>query len=90
MAVKPRQSQQRPGKALEAAEMWFFRRFLRIPRTAHQTNVSVLQGMGQERKLLCCIEQSLLKFLGHVMRKGELEVLFWVVESQEIGAHESN
>ena len=62
-------------KNLEAAEMWFYRRILRIPWTAHQTNVSVLQRMGQERKLICCIEQRQLKFLGHAIRKGELEDL---------------
>jgi len=62
-------------KNLEAAEMWFYRRILRIPWTAHQTNVSVLQRMGQVRKLLCCIEQRQLKFLGHVIRKGEHEDL---------------
>jgi len=58
-------------KNLEAAEMWSYRRIIRIPWTAHQTNVSVLQRMRQERKLLCCIEQRQLKFLGHVIRKGE-------------------
>jgi len=31
--------------------------------------------MGQERKLLCCIEQRQLNFSGHVIRKGELEDL---------------
>jgi len=62
-------------KNFEAAEMWFHRRILRIPWTAHQTNVSVLQETGQDRKLLCCIEQRQLKFLGHVIRKGELEDL---------------
>jgi len=38
-------------KNLAAAAMWFYRRILRIPWTAHQANVSVLQRMGQERKL---------------------------------------
>jgi len=72
-AVKPRHSQQRPGKT-EAAEMWFYRRILRIPWTAHRTNVSVLQRMRQESKLPC-IKQRQLKFLGPVIRKGELEDL---------------
>ena len=62
-------------KNLEAAEMWFYLRILRIPWTANQTNVLVLERMGQERKLLCCIEQRQLKFLSHVIRKGELEDL---------------
>jgi len=37
--------------------VWFNRRILRIPWKALQTNVSVLQRMGKESKLLCCIEQ---------------------------------
>jgi len=49
-------------KNLEAAEMWFYRRILRIPWTAHQTDVSLLQRMRQERKLICCIEERQLKF----------------------------
>jgi len=58
-----------------AAEMWFYCRIFHIPWTVHQTNVSVFQRMGQERKLLCCIEQRQLKFVGHVICKGELEDL---------------
>jgi len=60
---------------LEAAEMWFYSRILRIPWTAHQANVSVLQRMGQERKPLCCTEQRQLRFLDQVIPKGELEDL---------------
>ena len=62
-------------KNIEAAEMWFYRRILHIPWTALQTNETVLQKMGHERKLLCCIEQRQIKFLGHAKRKGELEDL---------------
>ena len=62
-------------KNLESVEMWFYCRILHITWTAHQTNVSVLQTIGQEHKLLCCIEQRQLKFLSHVIRKGELEDL---------------
>ena len=62
-------------KNIEAAEMLFYLRILRIPWTALQTNEAVLQKMGQERKLLCCIKQRQLKFLVHVIRNGELENL---------------
>ena len=37
---------------IEATEMWFYRRMLRASYTAHETNISVLQRMGQERQLL--------------------------------------
>ena len=66
-------------KNLESAEMWFYCRILHITWTAHQTNVSVLQTIGQEHKLLCCIEQRQLKFLGHVICKDELEILLRVL-----------
>ena len=36
---------------IEATEMWFYRRMLRVSYTAHETNISVLQRMGQERQL---------------------------------------
>ena len=62
-------------KNIEAAEMWFYRRILCIPWTALQTNETALQEIGQERKLLCCIEQRQLKFFGLAIRKGELEDL---------------
>jgi len=70
-------------KNLEAAEMWFYRRIPRIPWTAHQTNVSVLQRMGQERKLLCCIEQNNSNFWTMLYAKESSKILLWVVKSQE-------
>ena len=62
-------------KNIEAAEMWFFRRMLRISYTAHETNDSVLQRVGQERQLLKIIQARQVSFTGHVNRKGELEEL---------------
>ncbi len=60
---------------LEAAEMWFYRRMLRIPWTAHVTNEEVLRKIGTERKLLPTVRKRQLEFLGHVMRKESLENL---------------
>ena len=62
-------------KNIEAAEMWFYRRMLRISYTAHETNDSVLQRFGQERQLLKIIQARQVSFTGHVIRKGELEEL---------------
>ena len=58
---------------IEATEMWFYRRMLRVSYTAHETNISVLQRMGQERQLLTTIKERQTRFTGHIIRKGELE-----------------
>ncbi len=56
--------------------MWFYRRMLRVSYTAHETNISVLQRMGQERQLLRTIKERQTGFTGHhIIRKGELEDL---------------
>ena len=64
-------------KKLEAAEMWFHRRMLhvRVPYTSYKTNESVLRRAGQTRQLLKIIDRRQLTFLGHSIRKGELEDL---------------
>ena len=60
---------------LEAAEMWFYRRMLKIPWTGHVTNEEVLKKIGTKRKLLPTIRKRQLEFLGHVMRKESVENL---------------
>ena len=60
---------------IEPVEMWFYRRILRIPRTALETNEKVLQKTNQKRNLLRCIEKRQLKFVGHVIRKEKIENL---------------
>ena len=60
---------------IAAAEMWFYRRMLRISYMDRVNNEEVLRRVGMERELLHIIEQRQLKFLGHVIRKGALEDL---------------
>ena len=60
-------------KRLEAAEMYFYRRMMRIPWTARVTNVEVLRRAGVERCLMKRVRRRQLKFLGHIVRAGELE-----------------
>ncbi|GFO45100.1 hypothetical protein PoB_007160500 [Plakobranchus ocellatus] len=59
---------------LEATEMWFLRRMLRIPWTAKKTNERVLNE-ANKRTLVRTIRKSQATFLGHVMRRGKLEHL---------------
>lgn len=62
-------------KKLEAAEMWFYRRMLKVPWTDKRTNEEVLQMMEERRTLMTTIKLRQMKFFGHVMRKEGLENL---------------
>jgi len=60
-------------RRLEAAEMWFIRRMLRIPWTAKMKNEEVLSRAGTERRMIETIKKRQLGFFGHIIRKGTLE-----------------
>ena len=74
----------RMQEKLEAAEMWLWRRILKIPWTARRTNAEVLRQMGTERELMMTIRKRQMRFLGHVMRRNEMEsvVLTGMVEGR--------
>ena len=60
---------------LEACEMWFLRRMLRVPWTAMMSNEAVLEKANESRSLLNTIYQRQLKFLGHARRQRNTEDL---------------
>jgi len=62
-------------KKLEATEMWFIRRLLRISWTEKKTNEEVLQQAGLQRTLMKTIRKRQLEFFGHANRKEGLEKL---------------
>ena len=62
-------------KNLEAAEMWFYRRMLRISWKEKRTNESILEETNQERSLIKTIRKRQLKFLGHICHHKGLEFL---------------
>jgi len=62
-------------KKLEAAEMWLYRRMMRISWIKKVSNEKVLQMVKKERSLLRTIRKRQLKFVGHVIRKEGLEKL---------------
>ena len=61
---------------LHAAEMWFLRRMMRIPWTSHTTNKAVLERADRNQRLVKTIRKQQLEFLGHCVRKNDLEYLF--------------
>ncbi|GFO43085.1 endonuclease-reverse transcriptase [Plakobranchus ocellatus] len=60
---------------LEATEMWFLRRMLRIPWTAKKTNERVLNEDNKRRSLVRTIRKRQATFLGHLMRREKMEHL---------------
>ena len=60
---------------IAAAEIWFYRRMLRVSYVDRITNVEVLKRVNMERQLLRAIEQRQLRFLDHNIRTGALEDL---------------
>ena len=60
---------------LEATEMWFLRRLLRIPWTDKIRNEEVMERADTKRNLMSTIRERQLKFFGHIIRKRSLEHL---------------
>ena len=54
---------------LMAAEMWFWRRMMRISWTDKLNNEAVLEKVGVERQLLNTIRRRQWNFVGHVLRR---------------------
>ena len=65
----------RMQEKLEATEMWFLRRMLRISWNDKITNAAVLRRAGTGRHLMKNLLERQMKFLGHVMRKETLKEL---------------
>ena len=62
-------------KKIEATELWFLRRMLKMPWISYTNNEEVLKRSGSQRKLLCITRKRQLEFFGYVMRKEEIEHL---------------
>ena len=67
-------------KNLEAAEHWFVRRMLRIPRTDQVSTCEVFRRGGVGKGLMQDMICRYITFLGHVIRKDELEKVVLTVE----------
>ena len=53
-------------KKIEAAEMWFYRRLLRVKWTEKRTNQSVSKEIGSPKQMLETINVRKLKYVGHI------------------------
>ena len=60
------------AKRIDAAEMWIYRRLLRISWHTRRSNVSILAELGTERELLPLVKRKKLVSFGHLCRGGGL------------------
>ena len=60
-------------RRIEAMEMWCYRRMLKIAWTERVSNEQVLIRAGAKREMMRMIRRRQLRFLGHVMRRQQLE-----------------
>ena len=62
-------------KMIETAEMWFYKRLLRIKWTDHRTNDSILQELRTSKSLLSIINKRKLKYIGHISRNQNTDLM---------------
>ena len=58
---------------IQAAEMWFWRRLLRVSWIERISNEIILERMNSSREIMKQIRQKQLRFLGHILREQKLE-----------------
>ena len=56
-------------RRIDAFELWFWRRFLRVPWTERRSNQSILEEISAEYSLEGLILQLKLQYFGHLMRR---------------------
>ena len=67
---------------IEAAEMWFYRRLLRVKWTDKRTNKSILEELGVSKQLLREINKRKLKYLGHATRNKQATLMTTVLQGK--------
>ena len=56
---------------MDAFELWYWRRLLRVPRTAKRSNQSILKEISSEYSLERLIFKLKLQSSGHLMRRAD-------------------
>ena len=62
-------------RKINAAELWFYRRLLRIQWTERRTNESVLEELSVKPELLSTINRRKLNYLGHANRNTKTNLM---------------
>ena len=70
---------------LNAAEMWFYRRILRISWTEKRTNESVIKELGIQMELVKEINKRKLRYVGHATRHSKTNLMASVLQGKTEG-----
>ena len=62
-------------KHIEAAEMWLYRRMLRVKWDDRRTNVSILEELKVKRELVGIVKKRKLAFFGHAIRNKRCTIM---------------
>ena len=60
-------------KQIEATELWFYRRMMRMPWMKLKTNEEVLEMVKETRTMMSTIRRRQVRFVGHISREKGLE-----------------
>ena len=66
---------QTDNKRIEACEMWFYRRLLRVSWKDKRTNEDILRKLKTSRQMLSLIGQRKLRYIGHATRNQETDLM---------------
>ena len=72
-------------KGIESAELWIYRRMLRVSWTEHRTDESILTELNTTRQLLVCVVRRKLSYFGHTMRDGGCQLVKCVIQGKVSG-----
>ena len=72
-------------RQVEAAELWFYRRLLRVNWTDRRSNESIMNEMGTIRKLPELIQRKKLKYIGHAIWNERADFMFTVLQGKVEG-----
>ena len=59
------------GQIIDAFELWYWRRLLRVPWTARRSSQSILKEISPEYSLEGLMLKLKLQYLGHLMRRAD-------------------
>ena len=72
-------------KRIQSAELWIYRRMLRVSWTEHRTDDSILTELGTTRQLLGFVVRRKLSFFGHTIRDGGCELVKCMIQGKVSG-----
>lgn len=72
-------------RKIRSAEMWCYRRLLRVSWTEHRTDANILQQLGERRSLLELVIRRKLTYFGHACRHSECGLMKLVFQGKVNG-----